>query len=240
MILPAEMWSSEIRQLSQVPINPSTIFCLHGSILTEQYKFKWSIIYMYIRKLRVYAESLIKRFHLNECPMGYLEIMRTPGWLFTVHCRTSSVPVHPICLLKTSGTLQPLGQPKQHPPPIFQCSASGVAASPLRSRGIVSWENTVWWSQRFRVRCAALFPCLASVCGLRDIYPSLVLQSSPDHSPAQTRNLDRSSSRTSNTTAQHGSLQTHALPGFSVTNAFLGPETVLPPNPCPTVKCGSH
>lgn len=157
-----------------------------------------------------------------------------------MHCRTSSIPVHPICLVKTSGTLQPLGQPKQHPPHFSMFCTRGSSVPTEKSRHRVMRKHSMVVPE---VQCAVgcSVPCLASICGLRDIYPSLVLRSSPDHSPGQTRNLDHSSSRTSNTTAQHGSLQTHALPGFNVTNAFLGPETVLlPPNPCPTVKCGSH
>lgn len=58
----------------------------------------------------------------------------------------------------------------------------------------------MWWSQKFLFSRLLCFLAWHPICVLRYVNLRLVLQSSPDYSPAQIRSLDCSSSRTSNTT----------------------------------------
>lgn len=64
------------------------------------------------------------------------------------------------------------------------------------------------------------FPAWHPICVLQNVNPRHVLQSSPDRSPAQTRSLDCSTSRTSNTAGSASFPSNPWHPGFNVTNVF--------------------
>lgn len=103
-----------------------------------------------------------------------------------LHCRTPCNPVYLVCLLKTSGILQPPGQPKPTPP--FSNVLQQRERSPHREAEILYHEKTQYGGPKGSMFSGLLcFLAWHPICVLQNVKPRLVLQSMPDRSPARTR-----------------------------------------------------